>query len=156
MYQGTKWVPFVKKKPRGWKSHETLSLREPQFCFKLCWQNFVRPKILTRFLQDSRDKISIDSRESCYEISVCYEICLRDSQEASLAAKFLSARLVRSESHYEISVCENCEKRVLLIILTLESCENFGSKKWVSLLARIPKSDSRDIPKCSSGDRRVA
>jgi hypothetical protein len=45
----------------------------------------VRLKILTRFPQDSRDKISNDSRESRYEISVCetresrYQICQRDS-----------------------------------------------------------------------------
>ncbi len=45
----------------------------------------VRLKILTRFPQDSREKISNDSRESCYEISVCetresrYQICQRDS-----------------------------------------------------------------------------
>ncbi len=59
-----------------------------------------------KFLQDSRVKISNDSRKSCYEISVCetretcYKICLQDSQEASLAMKFLSARLVRSDSRY--------------------------------------------------------
>jgi hypothetical protein len=59
--------------------------------------------------QDFRVKISNDSRESRYEISVYetresrYEICLRDSRKASLATKFLSARLVRSNSLYEIS-----------------------------------------------------
>jgi hypothetical protein len=68
----------------------------------------VRLKILTGFSQDSRDKISNDSRESRYEISICkthesrYEICLRDSREASLATKFLSERLVRSDFRYEI------------------------------------------------------
>jgi hypothetical protein len=62
-----------------------------------------RLKILARFSQDSSVKISNDSRESRNEISVCetresrYEICLRDSREASLA------RLVRSNSRYEIS-----------------------------------------------------
>ncbi len=62
-----------------------------------------------KFSQDFRVKIIKDSRESRYEISVCetrkscYEICLRDSQKASLAMKFLSARLVRSNSRYEIS-----------------------------------------------------
>ncbi len=69
----------------------------------------VRLKILARFSQDSRVKISNDSRESRYKISVCetreshYKICLRDSRERSLATKFLSARLVRSDSRYEIS-----------------------------------------------------
>jgi hypothetical protein len=54
-------------------------------------------------------KISNDFRESRYEISVCeshesrYEFCLRDSREASLATKFLSARLERSDTRYEIS-----------------------------------------------------
>ncbi len=69
----------------------------------------VRLKILARFSQDSRVKIGNDSRESRYEISVCetrefcYEICVPDLREASLAMKFLSARLLRSDSRYEIS-----------------------------------------------------
>jgi hypothetical protein len=64
-------------------------------------------KILSRL--QSYCKISNDSRESRYEISVCetresrYEICLRDSRETSLSTKFLSARLVRSDFHYKIS-----------------------------------------------------
>jgi hypothetical protein len=108
-----------------------------------------------KFLQDSRVEISNDSRKSCYEISICktcksrYKICLRDSQEASLATKFLSARLVRSDSCYEISVCKTCEKRVSLLILTRKSYENFVSKKRISLLARISKSDSRVNPRSS-------
>ncbi len=62
-----------------------------------------------KFSQDSTVKISNDSCESRYEISVCethksrYKICLRDSQEASLAMKFLSAKLERCDSRYEIS-----------------------------------------------------
>ncbi len=62
-----------------------------------------------KFSQDSRVKISNDSCESRYKISVCetresrYKICLRDSQEASIATEFLSARLVGSDSRYEIS-----------------------------------------------------
>jgi hypothetical protein len=62
-----------------------------------------------KFSLDSRVKISIDSRKSRYKISVCetresrYKICLRDSRKASLATKLLSARLVRSNSCYEIS-----------------------------------------------------
>jgi hypothetical protein len=69
----------------------------------------IRLKIFARFSEDSRVKISNDSRESRYEISGCetresrYEICLRDLREASLATKFLSARLVRSDFRYEIS-----------------------------------------------------
>ncbi len=65
-----------------------------------------RLKILPRFSQDSSVKISYDSRD---EISVCEtcesrdKICLQDSREVSLATKFLSARLVRSNSRYEIS-----------------------------------------------------
>jgi hypothetical protein len=50
-----------------------------------------------KFLQDSRIKISNDSRESRYKI------CLQGSREVSLATKFLSARLIRSNSRYEIS-----------------------------------------------------
>jgi hypothetical protein len=75
-------------------------------------QNLIQSEKLVldpKFSQDSRIKISNDSRESRHEISVCetrescYEICLRDSREASLATKFFSARLVRSDSCYEIS-----------------------------------------------------
>jgi hypothetical protein len=68
----------------------------------------VRLKFLSRFSQDSRVKISNDSCESRYEISVCetresrYKICLRDSQENTLCTKFLSARLVRRDFRYEI------------------------------------------------------
>jgi hypothetical protein len=101
-------VGSICEKTRVWKSRETITLREPQFCFKLCCQNCVRPKILARFLQDSRVKISIDSRKSCYKIlfarlvrsECCYEICLRDLRDESLTTKFLSAWLARSESRY--------------------------------------------------------
>jgi hypothetical protein len=54
----------------------------------------VRLKFLARFSQDSRVKISNDSRESRYEISVC---------ETREKLVFLSARLVRSNFRYEIS-----------------------------------------------------
>jgi hypothetical protein len=69
----------------------------------------VRLKILARFSQDSRVKISNNSRESRYEISVCetresrYKICLRVSQEASRATKFLFARSLKSDFHCKIS-----------------------------------------------------
>jgi hypothetical protein len=62
-----------------------------------------------KFSHDYRVKISNDLHMSCYEISVCetrksrYEICLRDSREASISTKFLSAILVRSDSSYKIS-----------------------------------------------------
>ncbi len=62
-----------------------------------------------KFSQDSSVKISNDSCEPRYEISVCEthesydKICLQDSQKASLAMKFFSARLVKSDSRYEIS-----------------------------------------------------
>jgi hypothetical protein len=62
-----------------------------------------------KFSQDSRVNISTDSRESRYKISLCEtrksrnKICLQDSQEASLATKFLSVILVRSDSSYVIS-----------------------------------------------------
>ncbi len=62
-----------------------------------------------KFLQDSTDKISNDSRKSRYKISNCetwekrvllWNFFLRDSQEAILAVKFLSVRVARSESRY--------------------------------------------------------
>jgi hypothetical protein len=59
-------------------------------------------EILAIFSQDSRVKISNDSRKSHCEISVCktqescYEICLRLTSLASLATKF---------------VCETCKTR---------------------------------------------
>ncbi len=101
-----------------------------------------------KFSQDSRVKISHDSCESCYEISICetreshYEISLRDSRDASLTTTFISARLVRSDSRYddisvEASLATNFDSWA-----SVESRENFRSKKRVSLLARISKSDS--------------
>jgi hypothetical protein len=139
--QGTRWVRFGKKN-RGRKSRETITFREPQFCFKLCCQDCVRPKIL----QDSRVKItiSIDSCESCYEISVC-ETCYK-----RVSLQNLSVRLARSESRYEISVCETRETLASLLILTRESRENLWSKKRVSLFARISKSNSRVNSSCTS------
>jgi hypothetical protein len=43
--------------------------------------------------------------------SLATKFFLSDLREASLAMKFLSARLVRSDSRNEISVCETHEKR---------------------------------------------
>jgi hypothetical protein len=101
-----------------------------------------------KFSQDSRVKISNDFRKSRYEISVCetrksfYKICLQDSREASLATKFLSARLVRSDSRCEISLRDSVlaslatkdSREVSLATnfdsrISRESRENFGSKK---------------------------
>jgi hypothetical protein len=114
-------------------------------------------EILAIFSQDSRVKISNDSRKSHCEISVCktqescYKICLR---LASLATKFVCKT---RESRYKIClrdsrdsleailatifVSVNREKRVLLLILTCKSHENYGFKKRVFLLARISKND---------------
>jgi hypothetical protein len=107
------------------------------------------PKFFARFSQGSRVKISNDSRESRYKISVCktcesrYEICLQDSRvslqnclrdlrEVSLATKLLSARLARSESCYEISFCKTCEKRVLLRNFFLQDSQEaiLGKKRY--------------------------
>jgi hypothetical protein len=111
---------------------------------------------------------STDFRESRYKISVSrlirsesrYKICL---QEASLATKFLSARPVRSESRYKICLPDLQEVSLATKFLSLrlarsepathfnlqvsrESRGDFGSKKRVSLLARISKSGSRVNP----------
>jgi hypothetical protein len=97
-----------------------------------------------KFSQDFRVKIRKVVCETCES---CYKICLRDLQEASLATKFLSVRLVRSNSRYEISVCETRKKRVSLLILTCKSYENFGSKKscfW----REFQKNDSCVNPNC--------
>ncbi len=83
-----------------------------------------------KFSQDSRVKISNDSCESHNEISVCetresrYKIFLRDSREANLATKFISARLVRSDSQdsREASLATNFDSRV-----SRESRENLPS-----------------------------
>ncbi len=59
--------------------------------------------------RESRNfKISIDSRESRYKISVC------ETRKKQVSLPNLSARLARSESRYKISVCEPRKKRVLL------------------------------------------
>jgi hypothetical protein len=104
-----------------------------------------------KFSQDSRVKISIDSCESRYEISVCeyrFKISVFETRMKRVSQRNLSARLARSESHYEISVRETLEKRISLLILTPKSREDFGLKKRVSLLARISKSDSHVNPNC--------
>jgi hypothetical protein len=147
MNQGIRWLRFVKK-TRGWRSRDIITLREPQFSSK--------------FSQDSRVKINIDSCESCYEISVCktckkrvslqnlsarlsrskscYEISVCKTRKKRVLLQNLSARLVRSKSRYEISVCETREERVWLLVLTPESRENLARilasrenfKKWFS------------------------
>jgi hypothetical protein len=81
--------------------------------------------------------------EPCYEISFC------ETRKKRFLLRNFVARLVSRESCYEISVCEtrvaslatNFDSRV-----SRESSEIFGSKKRVSFLARILKSDSRVNP----------
>ncbi len=93
---------------------ESCNLRDSQTSKIIihCEELVIDPK----FSQDSSVKIINDSRVSRYKISVCethesrYEICLQDSREASLATKFLSAKLVRSDSRYEISAYETCDE----------------------------------------------
>jgi hypothetical protein len=58
---------------------------------------------------------SLATKFICKTPQSCYEICLRDLQEASLAMKFVSPRLVRSESRYKISLQDS-----LLAILTMK------------------------------------
>ncbi len=100
------------KKAINCEACESHNLRVLQFERLANKQNHKHSEKLVldpKFSQDFRVKIIKDSRESRYEISVCetrescYEICLRDSQKTSIAIKFLSARLVRSNSRYEIS-----------------------------------------------------
>jgi hypothetical protein len=103
---------------------------------------------------------------------------------ASLTTKFLFARLAslttklvckpRNESCYKNSFCKTCKKRFSLRNFCQrnsreaslatdfdsqvlgESRENFGSKKRVSLLARISKSDSRVNPNHKADTAKVA
>jgi hypothetical protein len=82
------------------------------------------------------------------EDSGCYKVWQR------VSLRNFVARLARSVSRYEISVCKTREKRVSLLNFNSrvlrESRGNFGSKKRVSLLARISKSDSRVNPSCKT------
>jgi hypothetical protein len=150
----TWWVRFVKK-TRGWKFCETITLREPQFCL-LCCQSCVRPKILARFSQDSRElKLVLILASLATKFLFArlvrseshYKIWLRDSREPSLAMKFLSVRLVRSESCYEICLREVSLQNFCLLDsreaslvtnfnsqLSRESRKNFGSIRRVPLL----------------------
>jgi hypothetical protein len=82
-----------------------------------------------KFSQGSRVKISNDSRESHYKISVCEtcksrcKICLRDSR---VLLQNFSAILAISKSCCKISFCKSREKRVSLLILTRESRKNLA------------------------------
>ncbi len=70
---------------------------------------------------------------------------------ASLATKFLFPRLIRSEPCYEICLRDSREASLATNFnsrVSRESRENFASKKRVSLLPRISKSDSRVNPTC--------
>ncbi len=68
--------------------------------------------------------------ESCYEISFC------ETHEKRFSLRNFSPRNSR-----EASLATNFDSRV-----SRESRKNFGSKKCVSILARILKSDSRVNP----------
>ncbi len=97
----------------------------------------VRLKFLARFFQDSRVKISNDSRESRYEISVCetresrYEICLREFRSKTRFSRFSLWNFCLWDSR-EASLATYFDSWV-----SRKSRENFGSKKRVSLLAKI-------------------
>ncbi len=104
------------------------------------------------FSQDFRVKISNDSRKSRYEICVWethesrkFARSLASSREASLATKFLSARLVRSNFRYEISVSETREKRVALLILTRESGENLARILGLKSESRLSREFQKGI-----------
>jgi hypothetical protein len=71
------------------------------------------------------------------EKRVLLRISFCETRKKRFSLRNFVARLAFHDSRYEISFCETHEKRVSLLILTRESCENFGSKKRVSLLARI-------------------
>ncbi len=80
-------------------------------------------------------KYYCESRESCEKgkNAIYCKACESPNFKISIDSR---------ESRYEISVCETNKKRVLVIILTRESRENFVPKKRFSLLAKISKSDS--------------
>jgi hypothetical protein len=158
------------------EAFESLNLRVSQFARLRNKQNqnslgeiSVRPKILARFSQDSRVKVSDDSCESRYEISVCkthesrYKICLQDLREASLATKFLfgdswvslqnlSGRLARSKYCYKIYVCETYESCYKICLR--DSREASLATKFLS--ARPVRSDSRyEISICETREQQV-
>ncbi len=92
--------------------------------------------------------------KSCYEISFC------ETRKKRFSLRNFVTRLAFRYSRYEISVCETHEKRVSLLIfdsrVSRKSRENFGSKKRVSLLARISKSDSRVNHTCIAGKLKLS
>jgi hypothetical protein len=108
-----------------------------------------------KFSQDSGIKFSNDSRNFCLQDSwVSLQNLSARLARSEFATKFLCEtrkkrfslwNFVKRLASWE-SVCETWEKRVSLLILTRESHENFGSKKRVSFLAIISKSDSRVNP----------
>ncbi len=56
----------------------------------------------------------------------CYEISFCKTSKKRFSLQNFVARLAFRDSHYEISVCETHEKRVSLLILTRESRENLA------------------------------
>ncbi len=100
----------------------------------------IRLKILARFSQDYR---------ATRLASLATKFLLQDSQEAIFATKFRSKTpflRFSLQNFYlwdlqEASLATNFDSPV-----SRKSRENFGSKKRVSLLARISKSDSRVNP----------
>ncbi len=66
----------------------------------------------------------------------CYKISVCKTHKKWVIVRNLPVRLVRIESCYEISVCKTREKWVSLLILTCKSRKNFGSKKSESRFSR--------------------
>jgi hypothetical protein len=97
----------------------------------------VRLKILARFSQGSRVKISNDSRESRYKISSW------ETHKKRFSLRNFVARLAFRDSRYEISVCETHKKWVSLLILTHKSRKNLARILGLKSESRF----SRDVQK---------
>jgi hypothetical protein len=111
------WLPGLEWK-QCWQRVSLLQFFSREFCGK--WDSLLA-KISLRVSWVSQEgknaiyceacesrnfKISIDSRESGYEIYLC------EAHEKRVSIQNLSVRLTRSKSHNEISVCETRKKRV--------------------------------------------
>jgi hypothetical protein len=125
---------------------ESRNLRDCKKNYNSLWEINVGPKILARFSQASRVKISNDSHESRYEISVfkdswvlllnlsarlvrsesCYEISLCETHKKQYSLWNFVAKFASSNSRYEISVYETHKKQASLLILTRVSRENLA------------------------------
>ncbi len=97
-----------------------------------------------KFSQGSRVKISNDSCESYYKISVCKTCesrCKIYLWDLPVSLRNLCVRLARSESCYEISFCETRKKR--------SSRQNF--------IAKLASCDSHnEISVCETREKRVS